>query len=54
MTVELKKLLRNRKGENMKNLCFIKGTPMFLGVQASLFWSKNNEKRSMNTKGIRR
>ena len=44
MTFELQNRLRNTKGENMKNLCFIKGKPMFFGVQASLFWSKNHEK----------
>ena len=44
MTFELQNRLRNRKGEKMNNLCFIKGQPMFLGVQASLFWSKHNEK----------
>ncbi len=45
MPFELQNQLQNRKGENMKNLCFIKGTPMFVGVQASLFLSKNNEKK---------
>ena len=54
MTFELQNRLRNRKGEKMKNLCFIKGTPMFWRVQASLFWSKSNETRSLNTKGILR
>ena len=44
MTFELQNRLRNRKGEKMKNLCFIKGTPMFWRVQASLFGSKNHEK----------
>ena len=44
MTFELQNRLRNRKGEKMNNLCFIKGQPMFWGVQASLFWSKNHEK----------
>ncbi len=44
MTFELQNRLRKRKGEKMKNLCFIKEKPMFLKVQASLFWSTNYEK----------
>ncbi len=41
---------KQKRRKDEKHLCFIKGQPVFFGVDASLFWSKNHEKNGVGTR----